>query len=157
MSPHSTSAIGAVGECLVEAEVEHFVLADHAVQVGVQNRRAALVVVHQRERRRRHRFVDAHRSAKPCDEPRLAGAETADQHDEVAAVARPSATAAARHVGLVGAARARRFTASTPAAAGPAWPRMKSARICASGWPPPLRNTADGWNVGTSTAPLRHG
>ena len=70
-------------EQFLEAEVVQFLNPVEAVHVDVRDRHAAVVLLHDRERRARHLLRDAEPTRQALGERGLARTEVAGQHDEI--------------------------------------------------------------------------
>ncbi len=134
-----------------QPEVEHLLHLLEPVDVEVvQHEPSTGVLAGEHERRARDALGDTETSTEPLHERGLAGTElTGEQHD-VAGASELGDGCAQVSGGLHCRGRGDDRHAASACLA-----RMKSARIWASGSPPP-RNTAAGWNVGMST-PVRNG
>ena len=90
---------------LLEPEVMQLLDAIEPVHVHVGHRKTAVVLLHERERRARHRPFDAKSARDSLREGRLARPEIADEHDDVAGfeVRRERGRDCARLVGRSGA------------------------------------------------------
>src|SRR4051812_17046696 len=141
---------------IVEAQVVQLLQAVEAVHVDVHQRRGRVVLAHDRERGAHDRLVDPERDRDALGQDRLAGTELAVEDDHVTC-AQHCAESLAERVGLPGALGGGAQCHDAPEERASARLMVtKSARACASA-APPLRNTADGWNTGMSTAPSRNG
>ena len=137
-------------EQLFEAQIVHLLDPVEAIHVDVRDGDAAFVLLHDRERRARHRLRDTQRARQPFRERRLAGAEVAGEHDEVTGAELRSDRLTDRRR-LVRSLRRQRCHRHLSARASARFTCTKSARASARARPPE-RRTAEGCSVGISTA-----
>src|SRR5262245_12385589 len=155
---------GVLAHDLLEAEVVQLLERADPVHVDVHDRDPALVLAHDRERRAHHGIGDAERARHPSSEHGLPRSEVSREGNDVAG-AEQLADGLRDGEGLV---RGTRHDPTSPRHAlgddarsavtrcSARLTRTKSARACASAVPP-LRSTAEGWNVGISTPRPRNG
>src|SRR5262249_9790076 len=155
---------GVVAQNLLEPEVVQLLERVDAIDVHVHDGHSTFVLANDGERGAHDRVLRAERPREAACEQGLARSEVAGQGDDVAG-AEQLADRSRQREGLV------RRTGHDAASACHApdgsarssvtrrnarFTRTKSARACASAVPP-LRNTAEGWNVGIKTLDCRNG